>query len=302
MLILLFKWKIWILLPLLSRVQYGEFYITKATHTEVYWHWKIIHKQNHYAVVRKHKSFYGAIFDAVDAVCVHTAHIVPSFQGSETAADTAESIHTKRRIKKLQSLVQAKKGHQSGAGKGKNTSENNGELVVFFNLLEKLHCCVIIKNNFSSSSDHLADVLSNNNPVLTCIGLGRKTQRSPKTVPSPQQQQAKDHEYSEEEGLWSHGVGNHPWSPFECSQPWAPFYHTCHQPRHDLWVCGGTLSLPRTTEWDRFESLIQELDNKQSNLARPQMIRSITDLHLSQNMVRYTWVLLTSINWDQINR
>ncbi|GAA6218495.1 SAM domain-containing protein SAMSN-1-like [Lates japonicus] len=178
-------------------------------------------------------------------------------QGSETVADTAESIHAKRRIKKLQSLVQAKKGHQSGAGKGKNTSENN---------------------------DHLADVLSNNNPVLTCIGLGRKTERSPKTVPSPQQQQAKDHEYSEEEGLWSHGVGNHLWSPFECSQPWAPFYHTCHQPRHDLWVCGGTLSLPRTTEWDRFESLIQELDNKQSNLSPPQMIRSITDLHLSQNM------------------
>ncbi|XP_040007038.1 SAM domain-containing protein SAMSN-1b [Xiphias gladius] len=177
-------------------------------------------------------------------------------QSSETAADTTESRHTKRRLKKFQSLVQAKKGHQSGDGKGKNPSENK---------------------------DHLEDVMSNNNPVLTCIGLGKRREKPSKTVPSPQRQQAKDHEDSEEEGIWCPRFGNHLWSPFECPQPWAPFYHTCHQPRHELWVCGGTLSLPRTTEWDRFESLIQELDNKQSNLPPPQMIRSITDLHLSQN-------------------
>ncbi|XP_071317124.1 SAM domain-containing protein SAMSN-1b [Trachinotus anak] len=164
-------------------------------------------------------------------------------QGSETAAGTAPSAHTKRRLKKLQSLVQAKKGQQSGAGRGRNTSESN---------------------------DHSAEVLTNNNPVLTCIGLGRRTEKSPTTTPSPQRQQTKDH-------------GDPLWSPFQCPQPWTPFYHTCHEPRRELWVCGGTLSLPRTTEWDRFESLIQELDNKQPNLSPPQMIRSITDLHLSQS-------------------
>ncbi|XP_044225950.1 SAM domain-containing protein SAMSN-1b [Thunnus albacares] len=183
-------------------------------------------------------------------------------QGGETAADTAESMHTTRRLKKLQNLVQAKRGHQSGAGKGKNTSEND---------------------------DDLADVLSDSNPVLTCIGLGKRTEKKPcKTAPSPQQrrqqQQAKDVcEDSEEEGFWSPRVRDHLWSPFDCSQPWSPFYHTCQQPRHELWGCGGTLSLPRTTEWDRFESLIQELDSKQSDLSPPQMIRSITDLHLTQN-------------------
>eukprot|EP00064_Thunnus_orientalis_P015497 superscaffoldBa00002879_g15550 len=182
--------------------------------------------------------------------------------GGETAADTAESMHTTRRLKKLQNLVQAKRGHQSGAGKGKNTSEND---------------------------DDLADVLSDSNPVLTCIGLGKRTEKKPcKTAPSPQQrrqqQQAKDvYEDSEEEGFWSPRVRDHLWSPFDCSQPWSPFYHTCQQPRHELWGCGGTLSLPRTTEWDRFESLIQELDSKQSDLSPPQMIRSITDLHLTQN-------------------
>ncbi|XP_076605890.1 SAM domain-containing protein SAMSN-1b [Chaetodon auriga] len=180
----------------------------------------------------------------------------------ETAADTAQSIHNTGRLKKLQNLVQTQKGHQSGAGKEKSTSENN-------------------------ASDHLSNVLSNNNPVLTCIGLGKRTEKKPsKTAPSPQQQQqAKGvHEDSEDEGGWSPRLGNYLWSPFECPQPWTPFYHTCHQPRHELWVCGGTLSLPRTTEWDRFESLIQELDSKQSDLSPPQTgCRPITDLQRSQN-------------------
>lgn len=193
-------------------------------------------------------------------------------------------------------MVQTKKGHQSGAGKGKSTSENNGELLwmMFFNLSEKLRFN-LINNHFCSSSDHLADVLSNNNPVLTCIGLGKRSEKKPsKTAPSPQQQpqQAKDiHEDSEEEGVWSPRVGNYLWNPFECPQPW-PFHHTCHQPQHELWVCGGTLSLPRTTEWDRFESLIRELDSKQSDLSPPQTICSPTDLQLPQNTVRYTLVLL----------
>ncbi|KAM6911517.1 SAM domain-containing protein SAMSN-1b [Lycodopsis pacificus] len=105
-------------------------------------------------------------------------------------------------------------------------------------------------------------------------------------TPSPQRQQqlTRDvHEDSEEEGVWSPQLGNYQWNPFECPQPWTPFYHTCRQPRHEPSVCGGTLPLPRTTEWDRFESLIQELDSKQSDLSPPEMIRFITDLPLPQN-------------------
>ncbi|KAE8288066.1 SAM domain-containing protein SAMSN-1 [Larimichthys crocea] len=158
--------------------------------------------------------------------------------GGEAAADTAESIHATGRLKKLQNLMQTKKG----PGKVKSPSEDK---------------------------DHL---LSNNNPVLTCIGLGKTTKQ--------QQQQTKD-ECSEEEGVCSPRLGNYLWSPFECPQPWTPFYHTCHQPRHELWVCGGALSLPRTTEWDRFESLIQELDSKQSD--PPQTTCSISDPQPSQN-------------------
>uniref|UniRef100_A0A671W791 Uncharacterized LOC115594348 n=1 Tax=Sparus aurata TaxID=8175 RepID=A0A671W791_SPAAU len=181
-------------------------------------------------------------------------------QGGETAADTADSVPSTGRLKKLQSLVQTKKGHQSGAGKGKCTSENN---------------------------DHL---LGSNNPVLTCIGLGTRTEKKPcKPSQSPQQQQqeAKDvYGDSDEEGVWSPKLGNYLWSPFECPQPWSPFYHTCHQPRHELWA-RGTFSLPQTVAWDRFESLIQELDSKQSDLSPPQTSCSITNLQLSdKNLTR----------------
>ncbi|KAF3706757.1 SAM domain-containing protein SAMSN-1 [Channa argus] len=172
----------------------------------------------------------------------------------ETAADTAQSIQTRGRLKKLHLLMQAKKGHRSRAAKEKTPSENL-----------------------------LPDVLSKNNPPLTCIDLGKRTVKPCKTISSPQQLQANIHDESVEEGAWRSGVATRLWIPLECPQPCTLFYHTCHQARRELWVCGGTLSLPRTTEWDRFESLVQELDNKQCNPSPPQLIRSITDLHLSQN-------------------
>lgn len=126
--------------------------------------------------------------------------------------------------------------------------------------------------------------------MLTCISLGMRTEKKPSNAaPSPHQHQgAKDvHGDLEEEGVWSQRLGNYLWSPFECPQPWTPFYHTCQQPQHELWVCGGTMSLPWVTEWDRFESLIQELDGKQSDPS-PQPT-TITDLQLAQYTVRYTF-------------
>ncbi|KAK1882182.1 SAM domain containing protein SAMSN-1 [Dissostichus eleginoides] len=166
-------------------------------------------------------------------------------QGAETA-DTAESICSTGSLKRLKNLhlLHTKKGHQRGAAAEKRTSENN---------------------------------------VLSCIGLGKRTEKKPPPAPSPQyNHQAKDyHVDSEEEGGWSPQTGNVRWNPFECSQPWTPLHHTCHQ--HELPVCGGTLTPHGSTQWDRFESLIQELDSKQSDLCPPEMTLSITDLQLSQD-------------------
>ncbi|KAK2828870.1 hypothetical protein Q5P01_019904 [Channa striata] len=175
-------------------------------------------------------------------------------QHSETASDTAESIQTRGRLKKLPNLMQAKKRRRGRAAKERNPSESVSP-----------------------------EVLSNSNPVLTCINLGRRTVKPWKTISPPQQLQAKNREESEEEDAWRSGAAAPLWNPFECPRPCALFYHSCHQARHELWVCGGTLSLPRVTEWDRFESLVQELDYRHCNPSPPQLIRSITDLQLSQN-------------------
>lgn len=126
---------------------------------------------------------------------------------------------------------------------------------------------------FNHYLDRLTDVLTSYNPVLTCIGLGKRTEKDP-SVTSLSSQQRRDsvpHDHSEEESVWS---------PLE-----SPSQLSCHQPghdRHELWECGSALSLPRTAEWDRFESLIQELDSRQSDLCLAQMARSITDLDLHQ--------------------
>ncbi|XP_063343391.1 SAM domain-containing protein SAMSN-1b isoform X1 [Pelmatolapia mariae] len=169
-------------------------------------------------------------------------------QESKTSADASESIKTTARLRKLQNLVQAR------SGKGKNTSKSNAD----------------------------AETVSNNNSVLTCIGRRRKTERRlSKTAPLPQQllqQHARNlHKDPEEDEAWSTRVGNYLWSPFDYPQTF--FSQTCYQPRH------GLCELPQTTEWDRFETLVHwtELDRKQSGLSPPQMIRSITDLHLYQN-------------------
>ncbi|XP_068187826.1 SAM domain-containing protein SAMSN-1b [Antennarius striatus] len=161
-----------------------------------------------------------------------------------TTSNAAESVHSTGRLKKLQNLVQAKTGHLGRKGR--------------------------------SADD---DDLRASSPVLTCIALGTRPQKkTPKTATSSnlhEQQEDPD----PEEGVWSPAAGDHRWSPFECSQPWIPFYHTCHQQG----VSGGDLSSPWTTDWDRFESLISELDSKLSDPSPPQTISSDTDLQLSQN-------------------
>lgn len=130
--------------------------------------------------------------------------------------------------------------------------------------------------------------------MLTCIGLSKRTEKKPsKPAPSPRQPQAKEiHERPEEEGLLSPRVHSPHWSPTLCPHPWTPSFHTCQQPQTEPWVYDCDFTLPRTSEWDRFESLIAELDSKQADLSPPRVIRSITDLHISQTTVSYVALAL----------
>ncbi|XP_019713264.1 SAM domain-containing protein SAMSN-1-like [Hippocampus comes] len=156
---------------------------------------------------------------------------------------------TSRRLKMLHDLVQAKKGHQSASGKGTNRPSN--------------------RNNSS-------DMLSNNNSVFTCIGLGKRTEKSSQSD-QQQQQEVKNLHVD----LKTEVVQN----TIDCSQPRLPFYHTCHQPGHKMGVCEGNLVLPQATEWDRFESLIQELDRKESDLPPTTFAASTKDIQSTEDQL-----------------
>ncbi|MEQ2200902.1 hypothetical protein XENOCAPTIV_004574, partial [Xenoophorus captivus] len=124
---------------------------------------------------------------------------------------------------------------------------------------------------------------------LTCISLSRRTEKSSSEAVSPshphqlQQNTRNSHEDTTERGFWSPKMGHYRWKPFECPEAW-PFQHTCHQVPHQLCThSGNSSSPPWNSDWDRFESVIQELGQKQSDLSLSQMIRSLTDMQCSEN-------------------
>ncbi|XP_062309038.1 uncharacterized protein LOC134013548 [Osmerus eperlanus] len=160
-------------------------------------------------------------------------------------------------LKRIQRLVKVKRG--SGAEEGKT----------------------------SDSSGHLADnVFTEDSPVITCIGLSKKTDKKPvKAASLPRRQPAQGSRGGAGEGEWSLGAHAHRWSPTEVPAPWDPPYHTCPRLRVEHRVHGLDFTLPRATDWERFESLVQELDGKQAELAPPpRVIRSITDVDISDSM------------------
>lgn len=111
-----------------------------------------------------------------------------------------------------------------------------------------------------------------NSTVLTCISLSRRTEKSSsKACAAPQLQQNTriTHEDPTEGGFWSPKMQHHRWKPFECP-------HTYQQAPHELSTHNGnTSSHDWNSEWDRFESLIQELERKQSDLSLSQVIHSL---------------------------
>ncbi|XP_057677679.1 SAM domain-containing protein SAMSN-1b isoform X2 [Corythoichthys intestinalis] len=155
---------------------------------------------------------------------------------------------TARRLKMLHDLMKAKNGRWSSSGKGKHQPNNS-------------------------------NVPSKSNPVLTCISLGKRVEK--KSCQTDQQLQQE--EVNNSEDLKSEDVS----SSIDSSQPCSPYYYTCSQPGHELWVCGGNLLLPRATEWDRFESLIQELDRKEADLPSTTIPESSTDTQSTENSSKF---------------
>ncbi|XP_053704062.1 SAM domain-containing protein SAMSN-1b isoform X1 [Synchiropus splendidus] len=164
------------------------------------------------------------------------------------SAGASESPQSTTRLKKF---VQSRKARQRGAAK-------------------------VVKRKTHEVSD--------TNPVLTCIGLGRNSEIESSSSDLEEKHQLPENPCSSLDGAgWSPQLSDRLWSPFDRTRAQTPLSHTCHLPAHELRVLSGDLTLPRATEWERFQRMITELDRNQSDHPAPQMIRSITDLHCFQN-------------------
>lgn len=154
---------------------------------------------------------------------------------------------------------------------------------------------MLYKQNLYSLPENSSDMLSNSNSVFTCIGLGKRTEKSSRSDQQQQQQQQEVKNLHVD--LKTEVVQN----TIDCSQPHLPFYHTCHQPGHKMGVCEGNLVLPQATEWDRFESLIQELDRKESDLPPTTFAASTKDIQSTEDKVRFKAILCRlywiSLDW-----
>lgn len=154
----------------------------------------------------------------------------------ETVPDSYETIYTMGRLKKLQKLVHIRNGHQSDGDKDTCTT--------------KKHDC-------------LTEGVTHHRTVITCSSLSRRTEKSSsKASAAPQLQQNTriTHEDPTEGGFLSPKMQHHRCKAFECP-------HTYHQAPHELSTHNGnTSSQEWNSEWDHFESLIQELERKQSDL------------------------------------
>ncbi|XP_054902593.1 SAM domain-containing protein SAMSN-1b isoform X2 [Poeciliopsis prolifica] len=176
---------------------------------------------------------------------------------TDPPAQPGDPAETTGRLKKFQKLVHIRNGLQTDG------AEDSGAT--------KTHDC-------------LADGVRHNGTVLTCIGLSRRMEKSSSKAaaatshPLPPHQNARRlHGDPTEGGFWSPKTGRRRPKTFECP-------HARHRtPGEPCTYDGIVSSPPRSSEWDRFESLVRELDRNQSDLSLSRMIRSLTDLQLSQN-------------------
>lgn len=92
------------------------------------------------------------------------------------------------------------------------------------------------------------------------------------------------------EGLWSPGHFHHHWSAMDACSSWESSYHTCHRPTADPWLNNVNFTLPRGTDRHRYEELMHDLDLFKMEYPPLRVIRSFTDLDMTDNIVSpWSW-------------
>uniref|UniRef100_A0A8C2IGG6 SAM domain, SH3 domain and nuclear localisation signals 1b n=1 Tax=Cyprinus carpio TaxID=7962 RepID=A0A8C2IGG6_CYPCA len=155
------------------------------------------------------------------------------------------------KLKKIQKLVGGKKGGQGATEESRNNTEP-GE---------------------SNGKGH--------SPVITCINLtkkGEKKHTRASTRQSQQPLQDRDIDAAETEGSWSPGLFQEYWSPMVFSPAWDTSTHTCHRSTAEQVMYNFNFTLPRDTDWEKYEELFHRLDPYKRDQQDRWITHSVMDL------------------------
>ncbi|KAL1266351.1 hypothetical protein QQF64_002026 [Cirrhinus molitorella] len=156
-------------------------------------------------------------------------------------------------LKKIQKLVGVKKGSQSVTEESRNNTEP-GE---------------------SNGKGH--------SPVITCISLTKKAEKKPTRASTQQSQQPlqdKDIDTAQTEGSWSPGLFQEYWSPMAYSPAWDTSMHTCHRSTAEQVMYNFNFTLPRDTDWEKYEELFHRLDPYKREQQDRWITHSVMDLDM----------------------
>ncbi|RXN13189.1 SAM and SH3 domain-containing 1-like isoform X1 [Labeo rohita] len=151
-------------------------------------------------------------------------------------------------LKKIQKLVGVKKGSQSVTEETRNNTEP-GE---------------------STGKGH--------SPVITCISLTKKAEKKPTRTSTQQSQQDKDVDTTKTEASWSPGLFQEYWSPMAYSPAWDTSTHTCHRSTAEQVMYNFNFTLPRDTDWEKYEELFHRLDPYKREQQDRWITHSVMDL------------------------
>ncbi|XP_052423814.1 uncharacterized protein LOC127966686 [Carassius gibelio] len=162
-------------------------------------------------------------------------------------------------LKKIQKLVGGKKGGQSATEESRKHTEPDE----------------------SNGKGH--------SPVITCINLTKKAEKKHTRASTQQSQQPlqdKDIDRAETEASWSPGLFQEYWSPMAYSPAWDTSTHTCHRSTAEQVMYNFNFTLPRDTDWEKYEELFHRLDPYKREQQDRWITHSVTDLDAPDPLVR----------------
>lgn len=129
-------------------------------------------------------------------------------------------------------------------------------------------------------------------PIITCISLTKKTEKKLPKGSTRQAQQSqnslhrKEVDKTETEAPWSPGLFQESWSPTIYSPAWDSSTHTCHRSTAEQVMYNFNFTLPRDTDWEKYEELFSRLDPYKRDQQARWITHSVLDLDVPDQLVR----------------